>query len=311
MIKLKFKYNFKEQYMFIEKRYVKLSVCKSNINKNQYYSRVQNEGKITTEELLSLVKKEAPYLDMAMLEAGMEKLISTMINYIEQGFSVEFFELGSFKLSGKGSLKAKEYMNEALNKVFNEKENIGKEFEKDTFEAAEEDYVESNENYVRNAEEIEGSYNKEITQIAKESIKFNVQFSPSRIIKEHVKKCVEPSIIIAKIEKPKIKKVEKVYSSGKTSVIKIRGENLKLVGKETGLFIKVEDRIIKIQKEAVIRNEPKTLVFITDIKLKEGLEYSIGLSTQYAKMGNRQTSIIRRCKKSFRFERIKQISDVG
>ena len=46
------------------------------------------------------------------------------------------------------------------------------------------------------------------------------------------------------------------------------------------------------------------LMVILNSPLKAGEAYSIHLSTQYAKMGARQTSIIRRCVKEFSFEKI-------
>ena len=59
---------------------------------------------------------------------------------------------------------------------------------------------------------------------------------------------------------------------------------------------------MKEPEEAIIQNEPKTLMIVTTIPLKDGVQYSIHL--QYAKMGNRETSIIRRCIKEFNFESI-------
>ncbi|MGP1521537.1 MAG: DUF4469 domain-containing protein, partial [Treponema sp.] len=109
---------------------------------------------------------------------------------------------------------------------------------------------------------------------------------------------------------PVIKSVEKVYGgSEKTAniitptIIKIKGEDLKLVGKKIGLYIKTKTCVFPIPKDAILENKPKTLMFITSVPLKDGEEYTVLLSTQYAMMGNRQTSIVRRCVKDFKFER--------
>ncbi|MGP1520545.1 MAG: DUF4469 domain-containing protein, partial [Treponema sp.] len=59
-----------------------------------------------------------------------------------------------------------------------------------------------------------------------------------------------------------------------------------------------------IPKEAILENKPKTLMFITTVPLKDDEKYTVLLSTQYAMMGNRQTSIVRKCVKDFKFESI-------
>ena len=62
--------------------------------------------------------------------------------------------------------------------------------------------------------------------------------------------------------------------------------------------------LIKISKEAVLQNEPKTLMVLVNAPLKDGEKYTLGIATKYAKMGNRQTSVIRRCVKEFSFARV-------
>lgn len=293
----------------IEKNQVEVSVCKSNLKENTYYGRVKNKEKITTERLLGLASNEFSFNDTTVLQAEMENLIRVMLEYVEKGFTVEFFNLGSFKLSGKGSLKVKDHMEGAMQSLFNQKE--GKSIVVDgipipTGELANETM---NEAIEESLEETAGSYCKEINAIAKESMTFNLQFTPSHLVKKHVETYVEPSVIMAKIENPRINKVEKLYSCSSAydapSVIKIEGENLKLVGNKTGLLIKLGKTVFKIPKEAVLRNEPKTLMFLANIPIKDNLEYTLFLNTQYAKMGNRQTSIVRRCVKKFSFEKAK------
>ena len=145
-------------------------------------------------------------------------------------------------------------------------------------------------------------FNKEITEITKGSVKFKMQFSPSKKVREHIKEKVAPSIVNVKKEKPVIRKVEKIYSSSldnAPSVIKIEGDNLKLLGDGMELYIKADNEIFQISKEAVLRNEPKTLMFLVNASLRSGKEYTLGISTQYAKMGSRQTSLIRRSVRQF------------
>lgn len=270
---------FKENEMLGEKKYVKVLLCKSNVKKEAtYYSRVNKIGKIGKKELINEVRSRAPYIDSNSFEVGLEVLAEVMLEYLEVGYNVELFGLGTVALKGKGSLKLKEPLQKNIEGVFN---NIDKRLK----EAKEEEIRE-----------------KEITGIAKKSISFTLQFSPSRVVKKHVKEHVEPYIITANLRKPKIESIEKVsgaYYNEATSIIKIRGEGIKLVGDGAQLYIKAKDKIIKIEKEAVLQNEPKTLMAIIKIPLKEGEKYSFYLSTQYAKMGNRQTSIIRRCMKDF------------
>ena len=94
-------------------------------------------------------------------------------------------------------------------------------------------------------------------------------------------------------------------AGGKTaSVIKIKGDGLKIVGERATLYIKTSNGLIKISKDAVLQNEPKTLMVLVNAPLKDGEKYSLGIATKYAKMGNRQTSVIRRCVKEFKFEKL-------
>lgn len=156
---------------------------------------------------------------------------------------------------------------------------------------------------------IEGNYEKELSEISKKSVEFAIQFSPSRQVKKHIKEHVEPSFITAKMQKPKIESIEKVCvgtSKNAPSVIKIKGDGLKVVGKGASLCIKTRDGLIKISKEAVLQNEPKTLMVLVNKPLKDGEKYTLKISTRYAKMGNRQTSLVRRCVKDFSFERMKK-----
>ena len=271
------------------KKQVKVSVCKSNVRKDStYYARVCKKGKINKEELVKMVREKAPYIDIHSFEIGLEVLAQVIVESVETGFDVDLFGLGTVGLKGKGSIKMSEPMMKTLDGAFDERDKVTEKAD-----------VNENTN-------IEGNYEKDLSVIAKESVEFSVQFSPSRVVKKHIKEHVEPSFITTRVQKPRIKSVEKVYSGdgkGVPTIIKVKGEDLKLVGDGIGLYIKTNEKVIKIAKEAIIQNEPKTLMFLINEVLKEG-QYSIYLSTQYAKMGNRQTSIIRRCIKEFSFESV-------
>ena len=82
------------------------------------------------------------------------------------------------------------------------------------------------------------------------------------------------------MRKPKIESIEKVCSGGGVSgIIKVKGDDLKLVGDGMELYIKAKDKVVQIPKEAVLQNEPKTLMFLVNEPLKAGQVYSIGIST--------------------------------
>ena len=264
------------------KKQLKVSVCKSNVRKEAtYYARVCKKGKVSKEGLINLVKEKAPYIDISSFEVGLEVLIKTIVECVESGLDVELFGLGTVGLKCKGSLKVDEAISKNLEGAFIKRD-------------------EEKENAI---EEFEGSYEKDLTVIAKEDIEFTVQFNPSRIVKKHIKENVEPSFITLKMRKPIIKSIEKVYSGeGIPTIIKIKGDDIKLVGEGMSLYIKNGDKVIQIPKDGIIQNEPKTLLIVTNLALKEREEYSLHLSTQYAKMGMRETSIIRRCVKEFSFE---------
>lgn len=288
--------------MLNQKNYLRLSVCKSNIkNEATYYARVCKNKKIGEQDLIKMVSKRHPYLEDAVITAVVEALGKAILECIEEGADVDLFGLGTVGLKGKGSIKMDEAMAKKLEAEFNQKDErawqAGLIATKEEAEKVGKDAI--------TEEGIEGSYEKELCEIAKESVEFAIQFSPSRQVKKHIKEHVEPSCIVMKLRRPKIRSVEKVYSGeGKEamSIIKIKGEDLKLVGDKASLYIKTKNEVFQISKEAIIHNEPKTLMFITNLPLQRW-KGSIYLSTQYARMGCRQTQIIRRCEKEFCFER--------
>ena len=270
--------------MLNQKKYVKVSVKQSNLKSKKevtYYSGVCKKGKMSEEDLIKMVSQKAPCIDLASFETGLKVLVESILECIEEGYNVDLFGLGTVGLKGKGAIKVDKAMEKSLKAEFEKSDDV-------------DDIIEESE--IKN--NFEGSYEKELNQIAKKSVEFSVQFTPSKKVKKHIADYVEPSFITAKVRKPKIKSVEKVYSGiGKdaTSIIKIKGEDLKIVGDGASLYIKTDYASYKISKEDIIHNEPKMLMIVTKLKLKEGEAYRVHLNTQYAKMGNRQTSIIRRC----------------
>ena len=298
--------------MLNEKKYVKVSVCKSNIKKEgSYYGRVSKNGKISEKDLINIVKQKAPCVDVHNLELALGVLSEAIVECVESGYDVDLFGLGTVGLKGKGSIKVNKAMGKYLDGVFDARDKrAGNATTTEDMVANIEEMTEDEKAIASDNTEndtIEGSYEKELTQIAKKSVEFAVQFSPSRQVKKHIAKYVEPAFITAKMQKPKIESVEKVCSGagGKTaSVIKIKGDGLKLVGERAMLYIKTGNGLIKISKDAVLQNEPKTLMVLVNAPLKDGEKYTLGIATKYAKMGNRQTSVIRRCVKEFKFEKL-------
>ena len=298
--------------MINEKKYVKVSVCKSNIKKEgSYYGRVSKNGKISEKDLINIVRQKAPCVDVHNLELALGVLSEAIVECVESGFDVDLFGLGTVGLKGKGSIKVNEAMARYLDGVFDERDKRASGLSATECMVANVEEMTEDEKAIAsdNAENdtIEGSYEKELTQIAKKSVEFAVQFSPSRQVKKHIAKYVEPAFITAKMQKPKIESVEKVCSGAvvKTAnVIKIKGDGLKLVGEGATLYIKTSNGLIKISKEAVLQNEPKTLMVLVNAPLKDGEKYTLGIATKYAKMGCRQTSVIRRCIKEFKFEKL-------
>ena len=275
--------------MLNQKNYVKVAVNQSNLKgkKNAtYYANVCKKGKISEEDLIKMVKQKAPCIDLASFETGLKVLVESILECVEEGYNVELFGLGTVGLKGKGAIKVDEAMEKSFKAEFEKRDGV-------------------EENKAKN--ELEGSYEKELNQISKKNVKFTVQFTSSKEVRKHIQEHVSPSFVTAKVRKPKIESVEKVYSGeGKdaTSIIKIKGEDLKVVGDGASLVIRTEKASYKIPKADIIHNEPKTLMIVTKLKLKDDEKYSIHLNTQYAKMGASQTSIIRRCIKKFSFEKV-------
>ena len=295
--------------MLNEKKYVKVSMCKSNVKKSTYYARVCKKGKVSEQDLINKVREKAPYIDINSLEVGLKVLSEVIVECVEAGLDVDLFGLGTIGLKGKGSVKVDDGIKEVIDGAF-KKRNEGEKITSGSVaedeqaaapldNAASSIHIEESSTYI---EGIEGSYEKDLTSIAKKGVSFSLQFSPSKVVKHHIKEHVEPSFITVKMRQPRINSIEKVYGGdGEPCVIKIKGEDLKIAGEGGNIYIRKENDVYRLPKEAIIQNEPKTLMIITNIPLKSNEKYSIYLNTQYAKMGSRLTSIVRRCVKEFSF----------
>ena len=102
---------------FCQKGFANVSICKSNIKSkpNTYFARVCKTGKVDGEELLAKLKSEAPYIDVNMMRAGMEKMIELIAELVASGKDVDFFNLGTFSLSCAGAVEVNPSMQSYLN----------------------------------------------------------------------------------------------------------------------------------------------------------------------------------------------------
>ena len=267
-----------------EKTFVNLSICKCNIKSkpNTFYARVCNTGRVSSEELLSCLKKEAPYLDIDMLRAGMEKMANLIANMAASGKTVDFFNLGTFSLASEGAVEVKSGMQNYLSDEACECENAD-------FDISE--------------------------AIIKEP-KFKLKFEPSTSCKKAYSN-VKMALALKKRRAPVIEKVENVFSENDEeatfSIIRVKGENLKIAGEkdEVGVYIKEENgEKIKIAKSNIIENTPKMLVILLSNKLKKQRSYTLSLLTQYVAMGNTSTtSILRSGKVEFLWKEGEKMSE--
>ena len=295
---------------FCEKAFVNVSICKSNIKskKNTYYARVCKTGRVQTEELLSRLKSEAPYIDINMMRAGMEKMVDIIFNFVANGKSVDFFNLGSFSLASEGKIEVESSMHRYLN---------DEESESDVFLAAHNADVEtmqdgtnrvatfSDESDTNSALKAEKSFIEkenadfDISEAILTQPKFSLKFEVSIACK---KACanVKMALALKKRRSPVIEKIERVFSApskSPISILKVKGDNLKIVGEneKIGVYIKEENgERIKIDSENIIQNTPKMLLILLNSRLKKDASYTLSLFTQYASMGSTSTTSLLR-----------------
>ena len=279
-----------------EKKFLSISVCKSNVKKDTYYGKVAFKGTVSVEELLYTLKEGAPYIDIQMVKIALEKLSNVIVDYAASGYIVNFFDLGSFSLKVKGGLDVKKSGKELLS-VF-EKESFdsegivasfsGKHCDaslKDdaSFKGTDEGDRKKDEgrcfNYLKSE-----CVNYDVTQALKEPVSFEMKFESSKLLKNALKH-VKMGIAIKRQKEVVIKEATSI----KDDVIKLEGNNLKVVGErdEAGIYLKEvkSGKVIKICGENIIKNTPKEVMFFVDEPLEKGGHYKVLLLTQYDRKG--------------------------
>ena len=274
---------------------VDVSIEKSNIKskENTYYARVCKKGRVNTEKLLSILKEKATYIDINMMKVALEKLEEIIFDLVSEGQTVDFLNLGSFSLSCEGKVEIKEGMSHYVDESFSpESDSFRTNNDDGKTDANVSNALAKREEYI---EKKNGDFN--VSKAVLRQPKFKIKFAPSVICKKRFED-VKMAIAIKKRRAPLIKTLVCVTPeslSSTISMIKIEGENLKVLGdkKEVGIYIREENgRSFKVEKDAIIQNEPKTLTLLLNNKLKKGATYNISLITQYAKMGSTSTTKI-------------------
>ena len=279
-----------------EKKFLSISVCKSNVKKDTYYGKVAFKGTVSVEELLYTLKEGAPYIDIQMVKIALEKLSNIIVDYAASGYIVNFFDLGSFSLKVKGALDVKKSGKELLS-VF-EKESFDSEgivasfsgkhcdasFKDDaSFKGTDEGDRKKDEgrcfNYLKSE-----CVNYDVTQALKETVSFEMKFESSKLLKNALKH-VKMGIAIKRQKEVVIKEVASI----KDDVIKLEGNNLKVVGErdEAGIYLKEvkSGKVIKVCGENIIKNTPKEVMFFVGEPLEKGGVYKVLLLTQYDRKG--------------------------
>ena len=266
---------------FSEKRFVNVSVCQSNIKskKGTYYGNVCKLGRLNQENLLAILKERNPHLDISLVSSAFEQMANIILDMAAQGYNVDFFNLGTFSLGTSGKIEVSE---KAMKKC-------------------------------------EEDANYDISDKVKEDINFAFKFSPSQAVKKSLKN-VKMNLAIKKHRAPKIEKIENVLpptSKKSPAILKIRGDGLKVIGEKSEVGVYIEEKQldnranakhkssynkkvtrIKINREAIIQNENKTLMIVLDEHLKEEKEYFIKIVTQGVS-GGKQGKEVRMSKKGF------------
>lgn len=257
----------KTENIFFEKplatHHVNVSICKCNIKSkpNTYYGRVCKNGKVGSDELLSHLKALAPYLDINMMKAGLEKLVDIIADLVANGNDVDFFNLGTFSLNCEGAIEVNPAMQSYVADGISETENA--------------DF------------DISNAITKEPTF----SLKFEASSSCKKICEN-----VKMALAIKKRRAPVIEKIENVETDVANSalhILRITGQNLKIAGdkEEIGVYIKEENgKEFKISRENILQNTPKMLMMLLNSKLKNITSYTLSVITQYAAMGSTSTT---------------------
>ena len=245
------------------KKFVNVSVCKCNIKAKPgtYYARVCKTGRVGSEELLAQLKQAAPYLDINMMRAGMEKMVELIAELAASGKDVDLFGLGTFSLATQGAIEVN---------------------------PAQQSYVRDEETECKNAD-------YDVSSVVVKRPKFSLKFAPSAEAKKLCEN-VEMHLAIKKRRAPLIESIANAIpenANSPVSILKITGENLKIAGesKRTGLYIKEENgEEFKIEQANIIQNTPKMVLILLTKRLRNEAKYTLSLRTQYAKMGTTCTT---------------------
>jgi len=124
---------------------------------------------------------------------------------------------------------------------------------------------------------------------------FSLCFALSNATKKAIKN-VNVGFAIKKNRKPHIREVEKIEvseafgadSSKEPTIIKVRGDGLKVAGEGDGVGLYVrevgKDEWIKIKDENILHNTPKDVMFMLNDSVKGG-QYDVFIATKYVRMG--------------------------
>ena len=266
------------------KKFVNVSVCKCNIKAKPgtYYARVCKTGRVGSEELLAQLKQVAPYLDVNMMRAGMEKMVELIADLAASGKDVDLFGLGTLSLVAQGAIEVN---------------------------PSQQSYVRDEETECKNAD-------YDVSDVVVKRPKFSLKFAPSAEAKKLCEN-VEMHLAIKKRRTPLIESVENAIpesANSPVSILKITGENIKIAGEseKIGAYIKEENgEEFKIEQANIMQNTPKMVLILLTKRLRNEAKYTLSLRTQYAKMGSTCTTrILREASSSFVWQKEKKSQEI-
>ena len=297
----------------VNKTYIDVSICKSNIKEETFYARPCKTGFVKSEELLSMLHHRAPYLDQTMMSVAFEQMSQLIVELIAKGKTIELFSLGNFSLGAKGKVEI-----EASEASYLQDENSDVE----TMEA------ESIEDFTS------GGYYLDVSPIIKSKPTFTLKFEQSPLVKKALEN-MEVNVSIKKKIAPTITSITNIVPASASShaelptILRIKGEDLKVVkniecGKENnindaeeydveqcnakvGVYIEESGSgcMHKVPEENILKNTPKELLIVLDEKLDPSKQYNLAIATQYVKMGRKRVGrLLRASKIAFSAEKI-------
>ena len=286
----------------VNKTYIDVSICKSNIKEETFYARPCKSGFVKSDELLKLLEKRVPYIDAAMMEAAFAELGNLIINLVSSGKTVELFSLGSFSLSTKGKVEVEKAEMHYLQE---------EDCDVEAMEAKEVGNITS------------GSYNLDVSPIIKSKPRFTLQFEQSSLVKKTLEN-MEMNVAIKKKKAPTIFSITNIVQEDKQkignelpTILQIKGEDLKIakntecrkdsnvneaeqcdaeMDAKVGIYMEESGsgKMRKLPEENILKNTPKELIVILDEKIEPSKTYNLAIATQYVKMGEKRVGRILR-----------------